>query len=136
MQRLILFFIFLLLVGCGKNSPINIYDSDEYKNLTKKEIIVGESVWVTTCFRCHMYGNMGGASVRDKAHFEQLAAKGFDQLYESVLNGMEGEEGVMPAKGTCFSCSEDEIKKSVYYIFHLAKKIQDAELAKKEIKIE
>jgi cytochrome c5 len=49
---------------------------------------------------------------------------------------MDGEEGVMPAKGTCFSCSEDDIKKSVYYIFHLAKKIQDAELAEKEIKIE
>ena len=136
MQRLILFFIFLLVVGCGEKSPVNIYDSEEYKNLTKKEIIVGESVWGTTCFRCHMYGNMGAASVRDKVHFEQLATKGFDQLYENVLNGMDGEEGVMPAKGTCFSCSEDDLKKSVYYIFHLAKRIQDAELAEKEIKIE
>ena len=136
MQRLILFFIILLVVGCGGKSPVNIYDSEEYKSLTKKEIIVGESVWVTTCFRCHMYGNMGAASVRNKVHFEQLAAKGFDQLYESVLNGMEGEEGVMPAKGTCFSCSEDDIKYSVYYIFHLAKKIQDAELAEKEKNIE
>ena len=97
---------------------------------------MGESVWVTTCFRCHMYGNMGAASVRDKVHFEQLATKGFDQLYESVLNGMDGEGGVMPAKGTCFSCSEDDIKYSVYYIFHLAKKIQDAELAEKEKIIE
>jgi len=76
MQRLILFFIILLVVGCGGKSPVNIYDSEEYKNLTKKEIIVGESVWVTTCFRCHMYGNMGAASVRDKVHFEQLATKG------------------------------------------------------------
>jgi cytochrome c5 len=83
-----------------------------------------------------MYGNMGAASVRNKVHFEQLAAKGFDQLYESVLNGMEGEDGVMPAKGTCFSCSEDDIKYSVYYIFHLAKRIQDAELAEKEKNIE
>jgi cytochrome c5 len=79
---------------------------------------------------------MGAASVRDKVHFEQLATKGFDQLYESVLNGMDGKEGVMPAKGTCFSCSENDIKKSVYYIFHLAKNIQDAELAEKEKIIE
>jgi cytochrome c5 len=133
MQRLILFYIFILMVGCGKKSPVNIYDSEGYKNLTKKEITVGESIWATTCFRCHMYGSMGAASVRDKTHIEQLAAKGFDQLYTSVLNGMEGTEGVMPAKGTCFTCSEDEIKNSVYYIFHLAKKFQDAELSEKEI---
>jgi hypothetical protein len=49
---------------------------------------------------------------------------------------MDGEGGVMPAKGTCFSCSENDIKISVYYIFHLAKKFQDAELAKKEKIIE
>ena len=41
MQRLILFFIFLLLIGCGEKPPVNIYDSDEYKNLTKKEIDKG-----------------------------------------------------------------------------------------------
>ena len=35
-----------------------------------------------------------------------------------------------------FSLPGGPIKKSVYYIFHLAKRIQDAELAEKEIKIE
>ena len=39
MQRLILFFIFLLVAGCGGKAPMNIYDSQEYKNLTKKEIL-------------------------------------------------------------------------------------------------
>jgi cytochrome c5 len=80
-----------------------------------------------------MYGSMGAASVRNKDHFDQLAAKGFDHLYKSVLNGMEGEEGIMPPKGTCYSCSEDEIKKSVYYIFHLAKKVQEAEILKQAV---
>ena len=68
--------------------------------------------------------------------FDQLAQRGIDQLYNSVLNGFDGKEGVMPPKGSCYSCSNDEIKKSVYYLFHLAKRIQDAELAEKEIKIE
>jgi|TARA_B100000029_G_scaffold144651_1_gene139842 cytochrome c5 len=131
MQRTIFFFIFLLVMGCGEKTPINIYESDEFKNLSKEDIIVGESIWVTTCFRCHMYGTLGAAPVKDKEHFDKLAAKGFDKLYESVLNGMDGEEGVMPPKGTCYSCSEEEIKKSIYYIFHLAKKVQD-EIAQKE----
>ena len=133
MRRSIFFFIFLLIIGCGGKTPVNIYVSKEFNELSKKDIIVGESIWATTCFRCHMYGSMGAASVRNKDHFDQLAAKGFDHLYKSVLNGMEGEEGIMPPKGTCYSCSEDEIKKSVYYIFHLAKKVQEAEILKQAV---
>jgi len=37
--------------------------------------------------------------------------------------------------GVAKNAGEDEIKKSVYYIFHLAKKVQDTKLAEKEIKI-
>ena len=32
----------------------------------------------------------------------------------------------MPAKGFCNLCDEDEIKKSVIYTFHLARKAQAA----------
>ena len=32
----------------------------------------------------------------------------------------------MPAKGFCNLCEEDEIKKSVIYTFHLARKAQAA----------
>lgn len=125
MQRTILFFVFLLIAGCAKE-PMNIYESENFKNLSPKNIIVGESIWASTCFRCHMYGTMGGASIQDKPHFDKLAAKGFDHLYNSVVNGVEGEKGIMPPKGSCYSCSEDELKNAVYYIFHLAQKVQNA----------
>ncbi|MBC8467588.1 MAG: hypothetical protein H8D58_03270, partial [Candidatus Marinimicrobia bacterium] len=95
MGRTILFFTYLFMVGCSKE-PVNIYESEEVKKIYPKELVVGESVWVTTCFRCHMYGSMGGASVLDKVHFDKIAAKGFDDLYSSVLNGLAGEKGVMP----------------------------------------
>ena len=39
-------------------------------------------------------------------------------------NLKEGEYGIMPAKGFCNLCSEEEIKNSIFYIFHLAKKVQ------------
>ena len=133
MGRSIFFFIFLLIFGCRDKMSKNIYDSEKFKNLSEEDILAGEAIWMSTCFRCHMYGSMGAASVRNKDHFDQLAEKGFDHLYKSVLNGMEGEEGIMPPKGTCYSCSEDEIKKSVYYIFHLAKKVQEAEILKQAV---
>jgi hypothetical protein len=46
------------------------------------------------------------------------------------------KDGIWNISDDCFSCSENDIKISVYYIFHLAKKIQDAELAEKEKNIE
>lgn len=127
MRRTILFFTYLFMVGCSKE-PVNVYESEEFKKISPKDLVVGESVWVTTCFRCHMYGSMGGASVLDKVHFDKLSAKGFDHLYSSVLNGLAGEKGVMPPKGSCYSCSKDELKKAVYYIFHLAQIVQEAEI--------
>ena len=128
MSRFILSFILLILASCGeKTPPINIFDSDEYKNLTRKEIIVGESIWATTCFRCHRYGTNGAAVLENKAYWDQTATKGLDELYKSVWEGKKGENGVMPPKGFCNLCSEDEIKKSVLYIFHLYKKVQESE---------
>ena len=116
------------MASCGeKTPPVNIFDSDEYKNLTRKEIIVGESIWATACFRCHRYGTNGAAVLGDKAYWDQTATKGLDELYKSVWEGKKGENGVMPPKGFCNLCSEDEIKKSVLYIFHLYKKVQESE---------
>ena len=128
MSRFILSFILLILASCGeKTPPVNIFDSDEYKNLTRKEIIVGESIWATACFRCHRYGTNGATALENKAYWDQTAIKGLDELYKSVWEGKKGETGAMPPKGFCNLCSEDEIKKSVLYIFHLAKKVQESE---------
>ena len=127
MERTIFFLLLFLIMSCEKKPPINIYNTDEFKNLSRKDIIIGESVWVTTCFRCHTYGNMGAASIYDKEPIDRLASKGFDQLYKSVMDGMTGEGGVMPPKGSCYSCSENEIEKSIYYIFHLARNLQESE---------
>ena len=128
MSRFILSFILLILASCGeKTPPVNIFDSDEYKNLTRKEIIVGESIWATACFRCHRYGINGATVLENKAYWDQAATKGLDELYKSVWEGKKGENGTMPPKGFCNLCSEDEIKKSVLYSFHLAKKVQKSE---------
>ena len=128
MSRFILSCIIIIMTSCGeKTPPVNIYDSDEYKNLTRKEIIVGESIWATACFRCHRYGINGATVLENNSYWDQAATKGLDELYKSVWEGKKGENGVMPPKGFCNLCSEDEIKKSVLYIFHLYKKVQESE---------
>lgn len=117
---LISFFIF---IGCEQKA-VNIYDSVEYKNFDSKDLIVGESIWATACFRCHMYGTNGAVVLETKNYWDKAANKGINKLYDSVWKGYEGEHGKMPAKGFCNLCDEEEIKKSVLYLFHLAKKAQ------------
>ena len=126
--RHISIFALVLIMGCSKKSPaVNIYDSEEYISLDRKDLIVGESIWSTACFRCHMYGTNGAVLLDDKAYWDKAASKGIDELYKSVWEGKKGENGQMPAKGFCNLCDEEEIRKSVFYMFHLAKKAQKAQ---------
>ena len=39
-------------------------------------------------------------------------AKGIDTLYSSTVNGI----GMMPAKGTCMNCSDEELEAAVDYM--------------------
>tara|TARA_B100001175_G_C19064264_1_gene428189 strand:- start:24 stop:452 length:429 start_codon:yes stop_codon:yes gene_type:complete len=122
-------FTLVLIMGCSKKSPavtVNIYDSEEYKSLDRKDLMVGESIWSTACFRCHMYGTNGAVLLDDKAYWDKAASKGIDELYKSVWEGKKVENGQMPAKGFCNLCSEDEIRKSVFYIFNLGKRVQES----------
>ena len=116
--------------SCAKKEVVNIYESEEYKTLTKKDFNNGEAIWAVACFRCHMYGTNGAVLLDEKEYWDATASKGIDELFESVWEGKQGEYGVMPAKGFCNLCSEDEIRKSVFYIFHLAKKVQAANRSK------
>ena len=120
----LLFFIVFCFYGCGKKQVVNIYESEEYKTLTQKDINSGEAIWAIACFRCHMYGTNGAVLLDEKTYWDEAASQGIDKLFESVWEGKQGENGAMPAKGMCNLCSEDEIRKSVFYIFHLAKKVQ------------
>ena len=127
-------FLTLYLSGCNeKPTAENIYKSKEYKSLTRKELIVGESIWATSCFRCHRYGTNGAVVAENKKYWDNAAEKGIDELFNSVWEGYKGEHGVMPAKGFCNLCDEDEIKNSVIYTFHLARKAQAAKQRQKSM---
>ncbi len=128
---LLVMFLMISYYSCEKKEVVNIYESEEYKTLTKKDLNGGEAIWAVACFRCHMFGTNGAVLLDEKEYWDATASKGIDELFESVWEGKQGEYGVMPAKGFCNLCSEDEIRKSVFYIFHLAKKVQAANRSKK-----
>lgn len=66
-----------------------------------------------TCATCHAVGVAGAPKLGDVAGWEPRLAKGMDALYDSGINGLAPG---MPAKGMCFTCSDDDIRSLVDYM--------------------
>ena len=77
-----------------------------------------ESNYNKTCATCHNIGIAGAPKFADAAQWESRIAKGMDTLYANSIDGMPPG---MPAKGMCFSCSDDDIKAIVDYMVEAVK---------------
>lgn len=73
----------------------------------------GEGVYNQFCFACHAAGVSGAPKLGESADWEPRLAKGMDALWDSTLNGVAP---AMPAKGTCMSCSDDELRAALDYM--------------------
>ncbi|MEM1434092.1 MAG: c-type cytochrome [Pseudomonadota bacterium] len=76
----------------------------------------GEGVYNQYCFACHMAGVAGAPKFGDPAAWASRVEKGIEALYASTINGINA----MPAKGTCMSCSDDDLKATVDYMVEAA----------------
>jgi len=71
------------------------------------------SAYGTSCATCHAIGIAGAPKLGDKVAWEPRIAQGMDVLYDHGINGLAP---AMPAKGMCFTCSDDDIRSLVDYM--------------------
>jgi cytochrome c5 len=76
----------------------------------------GQQIYQNTCVACHDAGIAGAPKLGDKGQWAKRIAKGLDTLYASAVNGVQGNAGVMPARGGNPALSNAEIKAAVDYI--------------------
>ena len=72
----------------------------------------GQQVYKNSCQSCHAAGVAGSPKLGDKAAWAPRIATGMDALVASAING----KGIMPPKGACASCSDDDLKAAVEYM--------------------
>ena len=72
----------------------------------------GEDIYKTTCFGCHGTGAGGAPKFGDVAAWTARTGKGIDAVISNAINGFNG----MPPRGTCGSCSDDDIAAAVNYM--------------------
>jgi cytochrome c5 len=76
----------------------------------------GEQIYQQYCALCHVGGVAGAPQLEDKAEWEKRKAQGEDVLLQHVTNGYNA----MPAKGTCMTCSEADLKAAIEYMLQQA----------------
>jgi len=72
----------------------------------------GKEVYMAACAACHASGVAGAPKAGDISAWKPRLSQGNDILVGHVIKGM----GVMPPKGGCVSCSEQEIRGAVTYL--------------------
>lgn len=72
----------------------------------------GADIYNKACFACHTTGAAGSPKLGDKAAWEPRAAQGIDQLLNTAITG----KGAMPPRGTCATCSDDELKAAIEFM--------------------
>ena len=77
----------------------------------------GKDLYSTVCTTCHAAGVLNAPKFGNAGDWAPRVAKGMDTLYTHAIAGFNA----MPAKGTCASCSDDEIKGAVKYMVDSSK---------------
>lgn len=72
----------------------------------------GEAVYNQFCAACHTSGVMGAPKINNAEDWEARLAQGMDTVLDHAINGFNA----MPPKGTCSSCSDDEIQAAIDYM--------------------
>jgi cytochrome c5 len=76
----------------------------------------GKLVWEGTCKVCHLNGLAGAPKMGDPFAWKDRIPKGMDTLVAHALNGFEGMQGQMPARGGNASLSDADIEAAVKYM--------------------
>ena len=127
----LMIFSITLIVSCGgdaKKAIDNTKDAVSSTANSAKEAVKevaehvanidnGKKVYDKVCVACHMTGVAGAAPLKDKKRWEENAALGMEALVNIAIKGNpKGKYGVMPARGTCNDCSDEDLADAVAYM--------------------
>jgi cytochrome c5 len=73
---------------------------------------VGQKIYMKSCLACHAAGIANAPKLGDKAAWEPRIALGMDALLATAIKG----KNAMPPKGTCMTCSEDDLRAAIEYM--------------------
>jgi len=79
---------------------------------TTKPARPGDEVYAAKCTSCHDLGMGGAPKLSNKAAWTARIAQDKEVIYRHAIKGY----GSMPSRGTCSTCSDEDIKAAVDYM--------------------
>lgn len=76
----------------------------------------GATIYTQKCAMCHSAGIAGAPKMGDAAAWVDRIGKGEELLISNAIQGFQGNTGMMPAKGGCADCSDEEIQEAVKHM--------------------
>ena len=77
-----------------------------------------EAKYQATCFACHGTGAAHSPEVGDVIEWEIRLEKGLDTLVQNTIDGLNG---IMPRRGLCVDCSDEDLRAIVEYMLGSSK---------------
>lgn len=74
-------------------------------------------IYSGSCSACHGSGALGAPKFGDSAAWAARLEKGLDTLTANAISGINA----MPPRGTCASCSDEEIQQTIQYMIDNSK---------------
>ena len=107
-----------ILLRLQPEAQVNvIYDSGDDAPKPTTTADIGQQKYEETCRICHDAGIGGAPKFADKAEWGPRIAEGMDILVKHAIEGYKA----MPPRGSCMTCTDEEIKKAVEYMILKAK---------------
>ena len=103
--------------GMGNASDMASDATEAVAHVCQMAVLLGQQVYQNSCQSCHAVGVAGAPKLGDKAAWAPRIATGMDALLASSING----KNIMPPRGACASCSDDDLKAAVQYMVSQSK---------------
>ena len=80
----------------------------------------GRTVYLAECAGCHNEGEEGAPALTRLEEWTKREEKGLPVLFEHAINGFDGIDGEMPARGGTPSLTDEQVKQAVTYMIKAA----------------
>ena len=80
------------------------------------KLLSGREIYQRECSGCHDEGEEGAPSLAKADEWATRSAKGIDLLLDHAINGFQGPDGKMPARGGTPSLTDQEVTNAVNFM--------------------
>lgn len=115
---LVLFFLFSFTLSAiaardGSEKKIQPLAAQTVNPVVEAKNERGKVIYDQFCIVCHQDGVLGAPQIGvEKDWKPRLSGRKVDDLLGSVIKGLNA----MPAKGTCYECSDDELQAAIQFM--------------------